>query len=342
MVTEMGGGGIELVRMSMDDAVAMVHHCLDLGINWFEVGRGYRGSEKKLGQALSTVGDRDRIIIASKTRMRDVEKAARDIGYSLDNLRTDCIDIYQFHEVNNDRELEEILAPGGAYEAVDRARAEGKIRFIGISCHNLDTAKKAIETGRFDTLQIAFNIIETEAADEVFKMAEDLDIGIMIMKVLGGGILRRADLCFRFMQQYSDQYANIAPLVGFAYKKEADEVAELYRDRQLLSDEDWKEIEKIRNDIGKKFCHRCEYCMPCDQGVNIPMVMNYRIGRGIWPQDMNIKVFTEPMVTVENCIDCEECVEKCPYDLPIPELIREYRDDFDELVKKSQEGAGGG
>jgi aryl-alcohol dehydrogenase-like predicted oxidoreductase len=201
MVSELGFGGIPIIRLGTDEAVGVVRHCFDRGVTFFDTANVYGDSERKIGQALESV--RDRVVIATKTLMRDAETAADHIIYSLENLRTDRIDLYQIHNIANDETFERVLAPGGAYEALARARDEGKIRFIGLSSHNIATAIRACRTGKFDTLQFPFNFIECDPADELFGIAREMDMGIIAMKPLGGGLLERADLCFRFLQQHS-------------------------------------------------------------------------------------------------------------------------------------------
>ena len=328
MVSELGFGGIPIIRLDHDAAVDIVRHCYENGVTFFDTANVYGDSEKKIGAALESV--RDKIVIATKTLQRAADEAADHVNYSLDNLKTDCIEIYQTHNIANDEILEQVLAPGGAYEALAKAREEGKIRFIGTSSHNIQTAIKACRTGKFDTLQFPFNFIERDPADELFKVARDMDMGIIAMKPLGGGLLERADLCFKFLQQHPD----VVPIPGIQAKEELDEIVALYENPTALTEADNAAIEELRADLGVKFCHRCEYCMPCEKGVTIPGVMSFKSMFKRMAPAAAIGMAYGAMESVEKCEDCGECVEKCPYDLAIPELLKENLALYNDFKEK--------
>jgi len=246
------------------------------------------------------------------------------------NLKTSYIDIYQIHDIASEETLKEVLAPGGAYEAVDQARSEGKVRFIGFSSHDIKTAITACHTGLFSTIQFPFNFIEDEAAEELFVTARKLDLGRIAMKPLGGGLLERAHLCFRFLQQYPD----VVPIPGLSFRHEVDEIVELYEKPARLTGKDWKEIETIRGELGKTFCHRCGYCMPCEEGVKISagMIFKSRTKR-LAPADL-VTLDKAAMESIESCTACGKCIEKCPYNLPIPDVLREHLDLYREIVRR--------
>ena len=316
-VSEIGFGGIPIIPLPRNEAVSVVRHCLDLGITFFDTANMYPTSEEKLGIALKP--DRSKVVIATKTAQRDAKGAAGHLDLSLRQLQTDWIDVYQLHNVSNEDALKQVLAPRGAYEAVSKARDAGKIRFIGISSHSIPTAMEALKTGLFQTLQFPFNFIENDPTKQLFPLATHSQVGIIGMKPLGGGLLERADLCFKFLQQHP----YVAPIPGIRSNGEADEIIELYRDPGPLSEADSKAIEKIRSDLGEKFCHRCEYCMPCAQGVQISSVLMLRPAAKRLSHE-NVKGWLgAAMETVEKCIECGECEQKCPYNLPISDLLKE-------------------
>jgi len=328
LVSEVGFGAIPIISLGFNAGVSVVRHCYERGITFFDTANIYGDSERKIGRALEPV--RDRVVLATKTLNRETEGAAKHISYSIDNLKTDRIDLYQFHNISNEEDLEKIIAPSGALEAVEKARAEGKIRFIGFSSHDMATAIKACRTGLFSTVQFPFNFIEEEPADELFKVAQELGMGIIGMKPLGGGLLERADLCFRFLQQHP----YVLPIAGIQSWEEADEIIQLYDSPKSLSEADHKEIEKIRSQLGKTFCHRCGYCLPCEQGVRILEVMEFRsFARRLAPSGV-IKLTRAAMETIDNCTECEECQDRCPYNLPIPELLKENLARFKDLVSR--------
>lgn len=328
MASSVGFGGIPITRLSFEEAVRVVGHCYDEGITFFDTANAYGDSEKKIGYALISV--RDRVTLASKTLARDAETAARHVEQSLENLQTSRIEIYQIHQVGSDEVLHTVLAPGGTYEALDQARGKGKIQFIGVSSHSIPTAIKACRTGRFDTIQIPFNFIEYEAADELFQVARGENMGIIAMKPLGGGLLERADLCIRFLQQYPD----VIPIPGTEALREVDEIVELYKSPRPLNEADWHEIERMRSELGKRFCHRCEYCMPCENEVQIPGILRFKSVSKRFPPPKVISMSAADMKTMESCRECWECAEKCPYDLPIPDLLKENLSLFRAYVEK--------
>ncbi len=329
MVSQIGAGGIPLMRLSLTDAADVMRHCVDKGINFFEAGHSYDDAEEKVGYALD--GIRDQVILASKTLARDAKRTAKHIDHSLKRLRTDWVDLYELHNVTRPEEFEQVMAPGGTYEAVKKAQEAGKVRHIGIACHSLRTAVEACKTNLFETVQVALNFIEVDSATEVLPLAKEMDIGVLLMKVFGGGRLDRADLCIPYVQQYT---GGVVPLIGFDKMEQVDEVCALYESPEPLTEAQWKDIQAIRDEIGPKFCHRCEYCMPCEQGVVIARVMEFEQLKKVWgpsPTDVFLK---KPMESVDNCIDCGECMEKCPFDLNIPELIRENQANYYKYMKE--------
>ena len=316
-VSEIGFGGIPIIPLPQNEAVSIVKYCFDLGITFFDTANMYPTSEEKIGTALKPV--RDKAVIATKTTQRDADGAADHIDTSLKQLKTDWIDIYQVHNVSNPEALQQILAPQGAYEAIIRARDAGKIRFIGISSHSIQTATAALKTGLFQTLQFPFNFIENDPQNELFPFACQNNVGIIGMKPLGGGLLERADLCFKFLQQHP----HVLPIPGIRAKKEADQIVKLYHQRQQLSRPDLKEMQKIQTVLGEKFCHRCEYCMPCEQGVQIPSVLIFKAAaKRLSPEGVSAWL-GKAMESVAECIECGQCEEKCPYNLPIIDLLKE-------------------
>jgi len=335
IVSEVGFGGIPIIPLTIEKGADVVRHCYDLGITFFDTANVYRDSEKKIGKALS--GLRDKVVIATKTLRRDAEGARKHILQSLENLKTDRIDIYQLHNVSNEDTLGQVLAPGGAYEAAKKAQMEGAVRFIGFSSHNVKFAAGMCRTGLFSTVQIPFNFIETEAAEELFGVAAEMGMGIIGMKPLGGGLLQRPDLCMKYLQQYS----GVVPIPGVISTAEMDEIVALYRKRQRLTKADRADMEKIRADLGTRFCHRCGYCLPCEKGVRIPEALSFKSILKRFQGDMALNFSREAINTAENCDQCGACIERCPYELPIPEMLDENLVLFREALRhKTPDSAG--
>lgn len=317
IVSEIGFGGIPIVPLPLEHGVEVVRHGYDLGITFFDTANAYGDSEKKIGQALSDV--RDRVVIATKTLRRDAETAEKHIRQSLESLQTDRIDIYQMHNVSNDATLDQILAPDGAYRAAEKARRDGTVRFIGFSSHNVKFAAGVCRMGLFSTVQIPFNFIETEAAEELFGVADEMGMGVIGMKPLGGGLLQRPDLCMKFLQQYPQ----VVPNPGVISKEEMDEIVALYQKRRKLTRLDRADMDKIRADLGTRFCHRCGYCLPCEKGVRIPEALGFKSILKRFQGDFALRFSRDAVLSAEKCDQCGACIEQCPYELPIPDMLSE-------------------
>jgi predicted aldo/keto reductase-like oxidoreductase len=327
-VSAIGFGGIPITRLPLGEGAKLIRDCFDKGITFFDTAPLYGDSEVKVGAGLK--GVRDQVIVATKTFKRRKPEAAKDLEDSLSRLKMDGIDLYQLHNVADMETLETVLGSGGAYEAAARAREAGKVRHIGLTSHNIDVAAKACRTGLFSTIQIPFSMIEYDPAERLFPVAEAQDMGIIAMKPLGGGLLERADLCFKFLQQYR----NVVPIPGVESSAEVDENISYYRSARPLTDEDWADIERIRGEVGTRFCHRCGYCQPCAQGVEVWKVLLFEAQVKRFPAPMAIAMAKEVMKQAENCIQCGECAEKCPYELPVPELISESLDHYRQFCRE--------
>jgi predicted aldo/keto reductase-like oxidoreductase len=316
-VTEVGCGGIPIMRVNLEEAKHIIKRCFELGIRFFDTAHVYGDSEEKIGSALEPV--RDEVVLATKVWAKDAAGASKELAMSFDRLRTKRIDLIQCHNVSNQPDLDRVMGPGGAYEALAQAKAEGKVRAVGFSSHNPDIALQAIRTGKFTTLQFPFNFIEDDPQEKVFPAARKRGMGLIAMKPLGGGLLERADLCFRFLQRFPD----VVPIPGVQSTEEIEQIVGYYRDRRPLGEHDLEQMQRIRKELGGRFCHRCEYCMPCEQGVQIPKVLLIKSQvRRFSPQQLSVMA-KEAVSSVEQCAECGECVEKCPYHLPIPDMLKE-------------------
>jgi uncharacterized protein len=328
MATELGFGGIPIMRLNVEEAKLVIKHCFELGIRFFDTAHIYGDSEEKLGKALEPF--RDQVIIATKVWAKDGKGAAAQLAMSLDRLRTNHIDLIQCHNIAKQEDLEKAMGPGGAYEALAAAKAKGQVRAIGFSSHNPDIAAKGCRLGKFATLQFPFNFIENDPLEKVFPAALEQGMGIIAMKPLGGGLLDRADLCFRFLQEYPE----VVPIPGIQSTDEIDEIISFYRDRRPLSRDDWVKIQEIRSELGTRFCHRCEYCMPCEQGVQIPGVLMVKTQVRRFGYKQVVAMAKDKIATVENCIECGECVERCPYGLPIPDMLQESLEIYQRFLSE--------
>jgi aryl-alcohol dehydrogenase-like predicted oxidoreductase len=186
----LGGEGVLRTFGREEEARAVIARALDMGINYCESARAYSGSESYYGLAL---GERRReVFLASKSHDRSAAGALRHLETTLHNMRTDWLDLWQVHDVRSTADLEEIFAPGGAIEAFDRAKREGRVRFVGITGHQ-DPAilLRAFELYPFDTVLIPVNPAEAAWLSfpaTVLPEARRRGMGVIGMKVLCRGL----------------------------------------------------------------------------------------------------------------------------------------------------------
>jgi len=317
-VTKWALGGIPLSTMmggKDEETILKVYNAaLDYGINFVDTSRVYMDSESLIGKVLKT--RRKECIVATKSHCRTYDEVMADLEESLEELQTDKIDIYQVHELYA-HEVEAVMGKGGALEAFKKARDQGMIDFIGLTTHHVDIAIDLMKTGEFDTVMIPFNVIEREPEKEMLELARSLDIGTLIMKPLAGGSIRNIEKAFRFMNNYPvDVILNgVASLEQlFENLREAEKI-------EPLTPQELKVFEEEVAPLGKDFCRRCSYCLPCPNDILIPVFIHV-----IW-QKFKDKQFDElseldrtmgqnMMMWWQGCVECGQCEEKCPYDLP--------------------------
>lgn len=315
-VSEVGFGGIPIIRLTVDEAVAVLRRAFDKGITFYDTANAYLGSEDKMGRALA--GQRDRLVLATKTMKRDAAGVAEHLDTSLRQLGTDYIDLLQFHQVSQDKDWEAISGPGGALEAAAKAKQQGKIRHLGVTSHSIPMAVKLVKTGLFETIQFPFSFLEPAAADELHVAARALGLGIIAMKPFGGGVIDSAALSFKYLRQYPD----VIPIPGFDSVAYVDEVVALYDKPNEITDADRARMAEFRDQVGGRFCRRCEYCQPCPNGVMITPAMGYPIVAHRMSKEVAVNFAKKAIESVAQCTECGACLAKCPYQLPIPELIR--------------------
>ncbi|KAF0154256.1 MAG: oxidoreductase aldo/keto reductase family [Syntrophaceae bacterium] len=328
-VSELGFGGIPLIRLSKDLAVNVLRRAYDQGIIIYDTANMYLDSEEKIGAAFH--GMRNRVIIASKSIQRDAAGMTEHIEKSLIRLKTDYIDLYQLHQVAREADWKAIMAPGGAMEALLHAKDKGKIRHIGVTSHSLEMALKLVKTDLFSSIQFPFNFIEIAAKDELHAVARERGLGILAMKPFAGGMIDNADIAFKFLRQYSD----VIPIPGFDSVEAVDQVTSFYKRENKTTQSDVHLIERYRTELGKQFCRRCEYCQPCPNGVMITQSMGYRVIANRMSPAVAVKFSRLPMESVLKCDACGACVEKCPYDLPIPDMLKSFNDLYEQHLNAS-------
>lgn len=338
--SRIGIGGIPLTRPPAAEAARIVRYAIDRGINFIDTAFGYSDSEERIGRGIA--GVRDRVIIATKTPASDAVTATEHLNTSLRRLGTDYIDLWQLHGISSESGLKAVLAPGGAYEAAARAVQQGKVRHIGFSSHNVDVAGQCVATGLFATTQIPFNFISDEAAHGLLAQCGAADVGFIGMKPFAGGAIRDAKLAFRWLMQYP----TVLPDPGIERATEIDQIIAIVDSGQTLTAADLAAIAAIRDQLGKRFCRQCEYCMPCPQGVIIPGMMYLPLLYDLWPPErfFSWRLVTASVEGAARCSSCGICETKCPYQLPIRDMMRQhlaFYDSVKEAWDQAQAGTGG-
>lgn len=326
-VSELGFGGIPLIRLDREKAVEVLLRAYERGITFYDTANMYLDSEEKIGCAFH--GKRDKVVIATKSLKRDAAGMTGHIDLSLKRLQTDYIDLYQLHQVAKEADWQAVIGPGGAMETLQKARQQGKIRHIGLTSHSLEMALKLVKTNLFGSIQFPFNFIEIAAKDELFAEAKARNIGILAMKPFAGGMIDNAEITFKFLRQYPD----VLPIPGFDSVKAVDQVASFYETENRITQNDLDLMERYRSELGKEFCRRCEYCLPCPNGVMITPAMAYRVIAHRMSPTVAVQFARIPMESILNCDDCGACIEKCPYELPIPDILKSYYDLYEKHRK---------
>ena len=323
-ISRLGFGGIPIQRVDAVTTKELVQSMVEKGINYIDTARGYTVSEGFLGEALE--GVRDKFVLATKSMARTKEAMAKDIDISLKNLRTDYIDLYQIHNIPVG-ELDAVQAPGGALEALMEAREAGKIGHIGLTAHSIETFEKAVELPWVETIMFPYNIVEQQGKELIHKCAEN-NIGFIAMKPLAGGAIEDATLALRYICSNPDVSVVIP---GMYDLKEIDQNMAACSNTTPLSDDELTCMQAVRDLLGNNFCRRCNYCAPCTAGINIPSVFLFqgyldRYGLEEWARSRYATFASKASA----CIECGECETRCPYNLPIREMMKDAAKKFGE------------
>lgn len=316
---EVSFGGIPIQRADAANTMAVVDALEKHGMNYIDTARGYTVSEEYLGAALK--GRREKFILATKSMSRDYEGMKRDIGISLKNLQTDYIDVYQIHNIPL-KDFDQVFGPDGAMKALLEAKAEGKIGHIGATAHALNALEKLIEekSDVIETIMFPYNIVELHGHD-LLKKAKEKGMGTVCMKPLAGGNLDDWKLALRFVAASGVIDVNIP---GMGNVEEVERNAAAAEDFGPLTEAELAECQRIREELGTHFCRRCNYCAPCTVGINIPgsfLMANYlrKYDLADWARERYLAM---PHLAGE-CVECGVCEERCPYDLPIREMLKD-------------------
>ncbi|MDO5400724.1 MAG: aldo/keto reductase [Eubacteriales bacterium] len=323
-ISRMGFGGIPIQRIDAEGTRALMHALLDAGVNYIDTARGYTVSEEYLGYGLE--GIRDKFVLATKSRSWDRAGMAGDIETSLRNLRTDRIDLYQLHNPTL-AQLDQAAAPGGALEALLEARAAGKIGHLGITAHSAQVFEKALTLPWVETVMFPYNIVENQGEDLIRRCSEQ-NVGFICMKPLAGGAIENAALALRYIC-CNDSISVVIP--GMADPKELSQNLAAVNDLSPLSDAEKAAVEAVRQQLGTQFCRRCNYCQPCTAGIPISSAFIFdgylqRYGLADWARDRYHAMDKH----ASDCLDCGLCETRCPYHLPIREMLKAVAERFGE------------
>ena len=324
-ISRTGFGALPIQRVSFEEADRLLNHALDGGITYIDTARAYTDSEEKIGRAIAH--RRGEYVLATKTGAKDAAGFQRDLETSLRLLKTDVIDVYQFHNPGF------VPVPGGAdglYDAALKAREAGKIRCISITNHSLERAFEAVHSGLYDTLQYPFNHLATSQEIELVKLCGEKNVGFICMKALSGGLITNARLPFAWLSQFE----NVVPIWGIQRMWELEEILGFSEHPPVLDDAARAEIEKDRRELAGSFCRSCGYCLPCPAGIPIHNAnrMTQLLLRSPW-QGWITPEWQAQMKKIEDCIHCGACAKRCPYGLKPYETLRDHLAFYREFVR---------
>lgn len=317
-------GALPIQRADMDTAVTILRKAYEGEISFFDTARAYSDSEEKLGKAFE--GMRDKIVIATKTMAHTPEEFWKQLNTSLELLKTDYVDIYQFHCVGT------CYRPGdgtGMYECMQEAKKQGKILHIGVTAHKIDIAEECIESGLYETLQFPLSYLSSDKELTLISKCKEKNIGFIAMKGLAGGLITNSKAAYAFMSQFD----NVLPIWGIQSEKELDEWLSYMNDAPQLTDEWKKFINKEKEELTGDFCRGCGYCMPCPAGIQINTCARMSLLLRRSPSENWLKPENQEMMKkIEGCLNCGKCKSKCPYELNTPELLKKNYEDYNKVL----------
>ncbi|MBT3310478.1 MAG: aldo/keto reductase [Desulfobacterales bacterium] len=327
-VYQMGFGGIPIQRVSEKQAIDTVLHAVEKGVDFIDTSRMYTTSESRIGKALKQTDKK--VVLATKSIDRTSDGIRKDIENSLNDLQCDYIDIYQCHYVRDAEDYKGIMSPGGAYEGLLKAKEDGVVGHFGITSHSLDLLEKVVEDGVFDTIMACYSFLEPASIEKVIPMAIEKNIGVIAMKSFSGGAIDNPELALKYVLSHND----ILIIPGVENEDLFDINWQIFQGSHDLSSSELLEIEEVRKQFDKVFCRRCDYCQPCSEEIAIQIILGARsMVKRMGLESLETGFLSFFLEKAANCTECGECIERCPYDLPIPELIKENLQWIEEQKK---------
>ena len=323
-VNKNGFGALPIQRISTENAVHLIQKAYNAGITFFDTARFYTDSECKLGEALE--GIRDKVYIATKTGATTAGAFWKDLETSLTNLKTDYVDLYQFH---NPAFCPKPGDGSGLYEAILEAKAQGKVRHIGITNHRLSVAEEAIESGLYETLQFPFCYLSGKKELALVEKCKEKNIGFIAMKALSGGLITNSTAAYAYLAQYD----NVLPIWGMQRENELDEFISYIDNPPYMTTELEAFINAERKELSGEFCRGCGYCMPCPVGIEINNCARMSLLLRRSPSELQLTEEVQAkMKKIEDCLNCGQCKSKCPYELDTPALLVKNYEDYKQVV----------
>ena len=330
IVAKLGWGGIPIQRVGEREAVSVIRSVVEMGVDLLDSARGYTNSEHRIGLALQKI---DRPVILSTKSGEKTEKIYDEVHESLRQLKVKKVNIYHLHNVSNFKDYEKVMTQGGAYHGLKRAQKEGLIDHIGMTSHNLNVLEKAVEDGYFDVIMACYSFLEPDAAQKVFPLAKAKDVGILAMKAFSGGVIEDAGPALRFVLSTP----GIVPIPGSETLEKSRENWEIFVEGKTLTEQDKGRIEVLRKELTQNFCRRCDYCQPCTEKINIQFVLGLKsVFKRFGPKAQELGWIKSIIEKARNCSECGDCLPRCPYQLPIPDLIKENLAWLDNWKKQNE------
>jgi predicted aldo/keto reductase-like oxidoreductase len=322
-VNKNGFGALPIQRRNMEDSIEILKTAYENGIDFYDTAHFYTDSEEKMGNAFEDI-PRESIYLASKTAAETPEDFWSDLKTSLESLKTDYLDLYQFHNISFVPKADDEL-----FEAMMEAKNQGMVRHVGITTHKITHAHEAIDSGLYETLQYPFSYLSGDEELELVEKCRQLDVGFIAMKAMGGGLIKNSKASFA----YINQFENVLPIWGIQKLEELNEFLS-YDENTVLDDELKEDIENDKRELGVNFCRGCGYCMPCPEGINVSLCARMSLWIRRFPTEPNMDEKTqETMKKTRDCVECYECVDRCPYELDIPELLKENYEDYMNVLE---------
>jgi uncharacterized protein len=310
-------GGIPIQRVSETQAIETVLYAIEKGMDFIDTSRMYTTSESRIGKALKETDKK--VSVATKSFARSADGIQKDIEISLKQLQLEYIDLYQCHGISSEEEYRLITSPNGAISGLIKAKEKGLIGHLGITGHSLDLLEKIIDDGLFETIMVCFSFLEPAAKEIIIPKAREKQIGIIAMKPFSGGVIEAPEVALKWILSFPD----ILVLAGVEGKKFIDQNWRVFQGSYEINDEESQTIDRIRKEFDKIFCRRCDYCLPCPAEIPIQFVLGaHSFIKRMGPGALQNPIFANMLEKAANCTECGDCMERCPYDLPIPDIIK--------------------